>query len=184
VESIDDSGAGCSYPRPVVLDPANPHFTVVDRALMNVTKTSVIAYFGDDSDSEFDSMVEEVGAYSFCWSKIANFTFVDPSRVRVIGRCAFHSCRNLPSIVIPSSVEVIEQRAFGDCYELQEVVFATGSHLRLIEAEVFLHCHFIEPVDVPSSVEIRAHFQVVAQVFDIDGSPRTRVRFYTPEHRL
>jgi hypothetical protein len=171
------------HPLPVVVDPGNTHFTVVDRTLMNFARTSVIHYFGEDSEIALDSMIEELGAFSFCSRTMTVFTFANPSRLRVIAKYAFLGCRHLGSILIPSTVEVIEEGAFINCSGLQQLAFATGSQLRLIEAEAFSGCNWLQPVDVPCSATICGLFTVVARVFDTDRSRRLRVRFHTPALR-
>jgi hypothetical protein len=184
LEAIDGSALACQSTRPIVVDSANTHFTVVDRTLMNITRTSVIHYFGDESDIALDSMVEELGAFSFCWKTMTTFTLVDPSRLRVIARSAFYWCKNLASIVLPSTVEVIERGAFNYCSALQLAVFAAGSRLGIIEEEAFSYCHYLQPVDVPASAKISGDFQVLAEVTDLDRSRLIRGRFYTPALRL
>jgi hypothetical protein len=166
------------------VDPANTHFTVVDRTLMNFTRTSVIYSFAQDSDFALGSTVEQLGAFSFAWSGINTFTVVEPSRLRVIARSAFLSCPHFVSIVIPSTVEVIEQCAFQHCLALREVVFAAGSRLRLIEAEAFSDCYCLQPVRVQRSAKICGLFAVVAEVSDTDGSQQIQVQFLRPRMRL
>jgi hypothetical protein len=183
LEAIHGRALFCR-PRPIIVDPGNTHFTVVDRTLMNTARTSVIHHFGDDPHVALDSTVEELGIYSFAWSPMTAFNCVSPSRLRLIDRAAFFHCSELGSIVLPPSVEVIEQYAFNHCHALQQVVFATGSKLRLIEYDAFIHCGFLQPVDVPASTKMLASFKVLAELSDRDGSRRIRVRFYTPGLRL
>jgi hypothetical protein len=104
-------------------------------------------------------------------------TFSAPSRLRFIRATAFAFAHYLPLIVIPSTVEVIAERAFYTCFGLQEVRFETGSHLQLIEKDAFDGCMFLGPIDVPSRATILGVFKVIAQVYDEDGSDRTRVQF-------
>jgi hypothetical protein len=63
---------------------------------------------------------------------------------------------------------------------LQEVQIATGSQLQLIEQEAFDSGVYLQPVDVPSAATIRGRYDVMASVYDQDGSARTRVQFPKP----
>jgi hypothetical protein len=163
------------------VDPGNRHFVIAQSALMNVSRTSMIRYFGFPSGIiRLDPMVEEVGPDCFACLAIRGFVFSEPSRLRFIRRSAFESCHHLASITIPPSVEVIETKAFRSGLRLQEVRIGTGSRLRLIEKKAFDQCTWLQPIDVPSSAKIRGTFSVLATVYDEDGSRRKRVQFVTP----
>jgi hypothetical protein len=155
----------------------NPHFSVVDGALMTSSGTHVIRYFNRTPVPPLDWRVEELGARCFSDLPMTSFTFSTQARLRIIGSNAFMSCTKLRSITIPSTVELIGWRAFGHCVALARVWIETVSQLRLIEREAFDYCETLEPIDVPSSATIRGAFKVLGMITDEEGSNRLRVRF-------
>jgi hypothetical protein len=163
-------------PLPVVLDPRNRHFTIVDRALMDAGKTTVIHYFGD-SEVIIDSEVEILAHSSFASSPIKTITFAEPSRLRVIGPRALADCEMLRSIFIPSTVQVIAKSAFADCRSLHEVVFGIKSQLRVIKIYAFSDCPDLQSVYVPSNAKLRCNCTVYETVTDEYGSKLIRVVF-------
>jgi hypothetical protein len=144
---------------------------------MNFARTRVIRYFGEMPIAPLDSMVEELAPVCYAGLPIQSFTFSEPSGLRFIGRAAFAYCNRLGAITIPSRVEVIANAAFSGCQALREVRIGTGSHLRVIENGAFQRCIYLQPVDVPSFAMIRGRFNVMATVYDEDGSKRRRVKF-------
>jgi hypothetical protein len=187
LESIDASWFDrCNWHEPAVyaIEPGNRHFTVAAGAIMNFARTSVIRYFGETPIAPLDSMVKELAPLSFAHLPIESFTFGEPSQLRLIGHDAFTGCNRLGSIAIPSTVEVIAKRAFCYCEALQEVRIGARSRLRLIGRGAFEGSPCLQPVDVPWFATIRGCFEVMATVYDEDGSKRTRVRFISLIKRL
>jgi hypothetical protein len=162
------------------VEAGNLHFVVVNSTLMNFARTAVVRSFDPVSVVSIDSMVEELRARCFAWHRMTDFHFAEPSRLVAIRSQAFTGCDCLTSITIPSSVTTIEGRAFAYCSALRDVWIATKSQLEYIGKEAFWEVHWLfRPVDVPSSTRIEGTFEIEAQVFDVDGSRRKRVRFRT-----
>jgi hypothetical protein len=159
----------------------NRHFAIGDHALTNFARTRLIRYCSEhDSDAIVNSVVEELGPGCLSGILMKTVTFVEPSRLRLLGRRSFCCCKCLGSIRIPSAVEVIGERAFECCSLLVDVQIATDSRLRRIERDSFLQCSLLKPVDVPWRAEILEKCQVLGHVHDENGSRRTRVRFREP----
>jgi hypothetical protein len=137
--------------------------------------------FGMYDVVNLDSRVARLAIRSFARHVMNTVTFPVPSRLRVIEREAFLACKFLVSITIPSTVEVIGEGAFQECLSLHEVRIASGSQLQLIQHQAFDN-RYLDHVDVPSTVTIRQDFEVMAELFDEDGSKGNRVRFIAPPH--
>jgi hypothetical protein len=162
----------------------HPHFAVVGCCLMNRASTTLIWHAESSGrwpvpSVAVDAAIEEIGPGCFSDHFTPTITFLEPSRLRSIGKRAFENCLAFCFLVIPSSVEVIGERAFDHCHSLQEVRFKTGSRLQLIEQSAFTNCAYLQPVDVPSRATIQGRYKVLARVRDVDGSRRTRVEFVT-----
>jgi hypothetical protein len=168
------------YCPPIIVASGNRHFAVSGHYLMNYSRTSVVRYFGYESEIVLDSTVEELGPRSFRATDMTIFLFPATSRLRIIGACAFDSCTELSAIIIPPTVRVIGEAAFLHCSLLQEVRFASKSQLRVIEEDAFYFCRSLQPVDVPASAKIRGLFALLEKVRDEHGARYIRVRFTAP----
>jgi hypothetical protein len=62
------------------------------------------------------------------------------------------ACATLCRIELPSSIEVIGSDSFGGCSSLNELIFASDSHLREIGG--FRECISLCRIEFPSSVEV------------------------------
>jgi hypothetical protein len=181
LEYVDGSAFYCALSdrhcaRLYTVEHGNPHFVVVGSALMNIEKTSLVCYLGRESVPTLDSMVEELGRYSFAGNAITTFTFPENSRVRFIRSRAFSECLLLDSITIPFTVEVIENGGFSGCEKLREVRIESGSRLRRIERTAFLSALALEPFDVPFWARIEGRYNVLQRVRHADGSLWRTVR--------
>ena len=65
---------------------------------------------------------------------------------------AFADCIYLQKITIPSTVISIGDHAFYNCESLEEIVFADGIQLSVIEYEVFKNCYHLQTIVIPASV--------------------------------
>ncbi len=75
---------------------------------------------------------------------------VIPDGTIVIGKNAFHSCKNLTEIIIPDSVRIIEDEAFYDCISLETINLPDG--LTEISNWCFGNCRALRNIRIPSSV--------------------------------
>jgi hypothetical protein len=73
----------------------------------------------------------------------------------------FGSCR---SVVIPSSVVVLGKSSFSWCWNLESVIFESGSRLERIEERAFLRCT-LRSIVIPSSVVVLGK-----ESFEVRGS--------------
>ena len=67
-----------------------------------------------------DSMLEEIGEYAFCRSRLE--TFSAPSSLRNIGEGAFYSCDKLASVEFQEGLETIGDDSFS-LTKLRDIVF-------------------------------------------------------------
>jgi len=70
-----------------------------------------------------------------------------------IAGTAFNKSDRITSISIPASVRYIGNSAFNGCKNLEEVVFAQNSRLKLIDAGAFNECAKLSFLDLPESTE-------------------------------
>lgn len=76
-----------------------------------------------------------------------------PSRVRIIGECAFEKCERLQHVTLPASLEEIGVYAFSECRALQEVSFSQETKQPLvIRDRAFCGCGHLERVVLPEAV--------------------------------
>jgi ERCC4-type nuclease len=66
--------------------------------------------------------------------------------------CGFRECTSLSRIEILSSVETIGTFDFFGCSSLNDIVFSSDSHLRVIDE--FCECTSLCRIEIPSSVEV------------------------------
>jgi hypothetical protein len=153
VESIDGSAFSESGILEIRVAAGNRHFRVSGEFLTNFAGSSLIRYFGRDSDVRIGCDIETicVGSFSKC-KQLRKLKFESPSRVRSIERQAFEKCPMLESICIPASVEIISEQSFRKCKNLVEVRIEIESKLRRIEIESFSGCSSLISVFVPSSL--------------------------------
>ncbi len=70
-----------------------------------------------------------------------------------IAGTAFYKSDRITSITIPASVQYIGNSAFNGCKNLEEVVFAENSQLKLIDTAAFNECTKLSVLDLPESTE-------------------------------
>jgi hypothetical protein len=154
VDSIDGSAFSESGILAIRVAEGNRHFRVSGEFLTSFDGTSLIRYFGRDSEVKIGCAIERicVGSFSKC-KHLRELEFESPSRVRSIEGQAFEECRMLESICIPASVEIISEGSFVKCQNLAEVRIEMGSQLRRIESESFAGCSSLVSISVPRSVD-------------------------------
>ena len=84
-------------------------------------------------------------------SSLSSVTFVEGSKLSVIGCQAFYDCTTLSSIIIPASVTSIGSQAFYNCKSLSSVTFAEGSKLNTIGENAFGRTA-LTSIEIPASV--------------------------------
>ena len=160
------------------LDPANPHFKLVEGSLCSADgKTLVLnpASVGLAIPAGIkeidDGAIEELSAKDAC--------LVVPDGVERIGMDNFMGVKGLREVVLPDSVRRIERRAFSWCPDLESVVIGTG--IATIGEACFADCPKLKSVRIAATnvvVETNAfqweddQFQPHAPaVFEIGGKP-------------
>ena len=71
--------------------------------------------------------------------------------VVAVGQCAFLSCGDMTSVVIPSGVERVGRGAFSDCELLVAAVISDS--VKVIDSGAFYNCGALESVDFGNGVE-------------------------------
>jgi hypothetical protein len=129
-------------------------FRVLEHLLVDFEVRSLLWVIGSPESILIPASVEEICDRCSCWNgELQTVEFEPNSKLRSIGRGAFHMCDSLEAIDIPSSVEVLRERCFMLCSSLRTVTFGEGSKLREIEFGAFDHCQSLESVSAPPSVE-------------------------------
>ena len=160
------------------LDPANPHFKLVEESLCSadgktliLNPASVGLAIPDGIKEIDDGAIEELSA--------KDPRLVVPDGVERIGRDNFMGVKGLREVVLPDSVRRIERRAFSWCPDLESVVIGTG--IATIGEASFADCPKLKSVRIAATnvvVETNAfgweddEFQPHAPaVFEIGGKP-------------
>ena len=182
--SDDGSGfANSSVPRGarklrLRLDPANPHFKLVEESLCSadgktliLNPASVGLAIPDGIKEIDDGAIEELSA--------KDPRLVVPDGVERIGRDNFMGVKGLREVVLPDSVRRVERRAFSWCPDLESVIIGTG--VATIGEACFSDCPKLKTVRIAATnvvVETNAfgweddEFQPHAPaVFEIGGKP-------------
>jgi hypothetical protein len=153
VDWIDGSAFAYSGICEISIAEGNRSFRIVGDFLMDWDGTSVIRYFGAETEVTISCEVTDLsaGSFSFCQT-IRRLVFEAPSKVRCIGVRAFEKCQGLESISIPPSIESVCESSFRKCKRLEEVRVEVGSKLARIEAESFSGCWSLTRIFIPLSV--------------------------------
>ena len=75
--------------------------------------------------------------------------FSVPEGIEVIGKKAFHKCKELKRIVLPSTLRIIEEKAFEGCSGLASVTIPDG--VTTIGDGAFLVCYSLTNITVDSN---------------------------------
>ncbi len=137
---MDDSlgvFSSCWGLKDITIDEDNQYYSVIDNVLYN-KEQSILLRFPPKSD-------------------ITEFSI--PSSVVSIGRCAFHTAKNLQKVIIPSSVEIIKAATFYYCTGLKEVF-----------------CYAVNPPITPK--------EELSSEDPWDFSSRERATLYVPKGRV
>jgi hypothetical protein len=129
------------------------NFSTFRDCLLGFHETTLVLYFGNQSEVVVRNGIEELGPSCFAErTVISGVIFERVSIVWRFGRSAFEKCTSLLSICIPSSVEVISAGCFAECASLSVVTFEAGSVLSRIESHAFYRCVALSSILLPGGV--------------------------------
>lgn len=139
--------SGSSNITSFTVDPANEHYTAIDRVLYDKGMTTIIAAYGTLQSVSIPKGVTRISDYAFYLSGLTTVTI--PSSVTSIGQHAF-SQNYFHTLDIPNSVDTIGPQAFGDCPLLESI--RLSSSLATISDNMFSRCTRLSSVEIPGSV--------------------------------
>lgn len=70
----------------------------------------------------FPNSLRRIGVHAFYGQKKMNGNIVFPEGLVLIGKSAFDSCSQIPSIELPSTIQMIGQAAFNGCSNLSNII--------------------------------------------------------------
>ncbi len=91
----------------------------------------------------------EIYAGAFAGKAVTKVTL--PDTVTVIGKDAFHLCKQLAEVNMPSALREIRYRAFNGCTVLQDITLPEG--LTTIGDYVFPNCRAFTKMNIPSTLQ-------------------------------
>lgn len=127
VTQISSAALISSCIKSITVDKDNPNYCSVDGVMYNKDKTTLEAYPGGRTSSEYviPSSVTTIAANAF--TRCSSLTSVTiPNSVKTIGMQAFTDCVGLASLEIPNSVETIGMSAFAGCVGLKSVTISNS----------------------------------------------------------
>jgi hypothetical protein len=112
--------------REILIEDGNKHFCVIGKFLFDITKTSLIAFFGIAATVTIPRKIQILcdGCFLGC-ETLSRLNFEPGSELRRIDRLAFGGCSSLHTIRIPASIESLEQEWFLNSHFHGGVVFDT-----------------------------------------------------------
>jgi hypothetical protein len=122
----------------ISFSPVSSKFCVLENFLEHIDKSTLIRYFGSDTELQINSRVKIVGDACFSsWTFLQSVTFAPGSQLSQIDRYAF-SASGLIFINIPASVEVIGESSFSCCLSLLSVTFDSINYYKELSVMHFL----------------------------------------------
>jgi hypothetical protein len=110
----------------ISVEDGNKHFCVDGQFLLDITKTSLIAFFGITSTLAISPEIQVICDSCFLGREtISRLIFESDSQIRRIERLAFGGCTSLHTICFPSSIESLEREWFIDSHFSGGCVFDT-----------------------------------------------------------
>jgi hypothetical protein len=104
----------------------------MDNFLLDITRTSLIAFFGTDVTVTIPKRIQVICDNCFFRCKtLSRLNFERDSELRRLERLAFGGCSSLHTIRIPSSIESLEREWFLDSH------FYGGSALDTVQFESY-----------------------------------------------
>jgi hypothetical protein len=112
--------------REILIEDGNKHFCVIGKFLLDITETSLIAFFGIAATVIVPRKIQVLCDSCFLGCEtLSRLTFEAGSQLRRIERLAFGGCSSLHTIRIPASIESLEREWFLDSHFHGGVVFDT-----------------------------------------------------------
>ena len=109
-----------NYSGTVVIDEANPNYSIENNELYNKDKSVLISILHDiQGDYTVKDSVKKIGDRAFHYMS-GMTSIILPEGLEEIG-ASFNSCKGLKEIYIPNSVEKIASDAFNNSYNLMHI---------------------------------------------------------------
>jgi hypothetical protein len=162
----------------ITVDEGNTNFRVSGHFLLDSTGTSVIRYFGSDSNVTLNREIETLGRGCFYACEfLTALNFESESRLTQIEPHALFRCSSLQSICFPASVEVLTEKSVSLCRSLSSVTFESGSKLRRIENNAFYESQSLQLLWIPASIEELGEFWCTLKlvIFEFASSLRRMI---------
>jgi hypothetical protein len=110
----------------ISIEEGNVHFSVIGQFLLDITRTSLIAFFGTAATVTISREIRILCDSCFIGrSTLSRLNFEGGSQLRRVERLAFVGCSSLHLICLPSSIESLEREWFLDSHFHGGVVFDT-----------------------------------------------------------
>ena len=146
-----DAGNGKWYLRNITVDPANPHFTAENGALLDKSKTRLIQYCPGAPAASYTMPATVTKMDEAAFVSCLNLHEVTLSdNLTVIPVHAFYWCKNLTTVQMPKNLKSIEHEAFRWC-GLTSAVIPEGTEK--IGTEAFFDCEKMTLLVIPRSVK-------------------------------
>lgn len=150
IETIDHAAfANCRSLTSITVSGNNPNYCSVDGALLNKSKTELIAVPGALESFTIPETVRTIGSYAFDGCDALTEISI-PESVTSIGDDTFADCGSLSKMTIPSHVTSVGESAFAKCTSLKELTIENG--LTSIGPSAFFNCASLESITIPESV--------------------------------
>jgi hypothetical protein len=141
VQAISGSFIQGSGVHEVFVDGDNDHFDTLEGFLVNRAGTSIVSYFGKDSDVQIGRNIESIEEHSFekC-AFLRSVTFETGSKLAAIGTFAFQMCQSLERVQFGGSYPRFGFCCFGYCQALREVLEGSRTQGVPFGSSGFLGC--------------------------------------------
>jgi hypothetical protein len=112
--------------RSISIEDGNRHFCVSGQFLLDITKTSLVAFFGRAARVTVGREIEVLcDSCFFSCKTLSRVNFESGSQLRRIEHLAFGECSSLLTIRIPSSIEALERQWFIQSHFYGGIIFDT-----------------------------------------------------------
>ena len=138
-----------SYCRNLIIKCQSDKFEIVEDALYDKEKKTLIGYYGEEDTFYIPNSVTHIGNSAFDSCESLQSINI-PTSVTHIGDEAFYSCKSLQSINIPDSVTTIGDYAFYSCESLQSINIPNS--VTHIGDYAFSWCKSLQSINIPDSV--------------------------------
>lgn len=132
------------------VDADNQHYLLEDNILYNKDKSTLIEYFGHESELTLPSTVKRIEDYAFYGCGLQQIDLGES--VAEIGESAFERCYSLTSVDLGESLAGIGNNAFMYCYGLENINIPTS--VTKIGASAFNNCSSLTGIEIPNSLSV------------------------------